>query len=81
MRGEYTLRSGSIDGAVMNNVLYSIPDDQRIQVLKGIFASLKSGAHLVLNDPRALHQQDDSALGNFSCLCGKLGRDQPCAND
>ncbi len=59
------LAPGSLDGAVMNNVLYSIADSQRFLVLKEIFEALKPGAYLVLNDPRALHQKDNSALGNF----------------
>lgn len=59
------LPPNSIDGAVMNNVLYSIADNKRLQTLKKIFDSLKSGAYLVLNDPRSLYQQDDPALGDF----------------
>lgn len=59
------LAPGSVDGAIMVNVLHAISEDRRPQALKEVFKSLKEGSILVLNDPSDLVQQNSSKLAEF----------------
>jgi SAM-dependent methyltransferase len=58
------LEAGSLDGAVMNNVLYTL-GDKKAEVLKNVYASLKPGTALILNDPGNMVQQDPAKTREF----------------
>lgn len=54
--------ANTYDGAVMNNVLYNLPSEQKLAVLKNILRSLKPGAPFVLSD---IIQSSQEQLENF----------------
>lgn len=58
------LAPNSLDGAVMNNVLYTL-GDHKAQVLRNIFQALKPGAPFVLSDVHATIQRDFEVLVAF----------------
>ena len=54
-----------LDGIVMNNVLYSLHEDQRQEVLDSMFSSLKSGGRMFLSDPLPI--VDENVQKKFIC--------------
>ena len=60
-------QSVELDGAVLNNVLYRIPANERISLLRDICASLTPGGRLVLSDPvRDMQQSPANAHRVFA---------------
>ena len=54
----------SLDGAIMNNVLYTL-GDKKAEVLETIFTALKPGGTLILSDPVDFVRNDPQNLKNF----------------
>lgn len=62
---EGKLKSESVAGALMSNVLYALPGADQLPMLKKVFSELKPGGRLVLNDPRDFIQDDLGKLRTF----------------
>ena len=58
-------RKGYADGAVLNNVLYSLGGRERKRVLRGIFQALRPGGALYLCDPQLGIQESKKGLKQF----------------
>lgn len=57
------LPPNSLDGAIMNNVLYTVAN--KTEVLRSVYESLKPGAVLILNDPADIVKQNIMNLRKF----------------
>jgi SAM-dependent methyltransferase len=59
---EARLPQSRFDGALMNNVLYAIPKEKRLALLKKILGELKPGARFVISDPVRSLQTNPEAI-------------------